>query len=55
MGRAFRNRGLPGMDPEIGDVLAGNDLLMSRGVADPGALILVGHSYGGYLAGPHRP
>ena len=40
MGRAFGNRGLPGMDPEIGDVLAGVDLLTSRGVADPGALIL---------------
>ena len=51
MGRAFRNRGFPGTDPETGDVLAGVDLLTSRGVADPGALILAGHSYGGYLAG----
>ena len=50
MRQAFRDRGLPGPDPEIGDVLAGVDLLTSRGVADPGALILLGHSYGGYLA-----
>jgi dipeptidyl aminopeptidase/acylaminoacyl peptidase len=27
------------------------DLLTARGVADPRALILLGHSYGGYLAG----
>ena len=51
MRRAFRRRGLPGQDPEIGDVLSGVDLLTSRGLADPGALILFGHSYGGYLAG----
>jgi dipeptidyl aminopeptidase/acylaminoacyl peptidase len=51
MRRAFRRRGLPGQDPEIGDVLSGVDLLTTRGLADPGALILFGHSYGGYLAG----
>jgi dienelactone hydrolase len=50
MRQAFRDRGLPGPDPEVGDVLAGVDLLTSRGVADSGALILLGHSYGGYLA-----
>jgi dipeptidyl aminopeptidase/acylaminoacyl peptidase len=51
MWRAFRRRGLPDQDPEIGDVLTGVDLLTARGLADPGALILFGHSYGGYLAG----
>jgi dipeptidyl aminopeptidase/acylaminoacyl peptidase len=51
MWRAFGRRGLPDQDPEIGDVLAGVDLLTARGLADPGALILFGHSYGGYLAG----
>ena len=54
MRQACRDRGLPGPgpgpDPEIGDVLAGVDLLTSGGVADPRALILLGHSYGGYLA-----
>jgi dipeptidyl aminopeptidase/acylaminoacyl peptidase len=48
---AFRRRGLPDQDPEIGDVLTGVDLLTAWGLADPGALILFGHSYGGYLAG----
>ena len=51
MWRAFRRRGLPDQDPEIGDVLTGVDLLVARGLADPRALILFGHSYGGYLAG----
>ena len=51
MRRAFRRRGLPGQDPEIGDVLSGVDLLTAQGLADPGALVLFGHSYGGYLAG----
>jgi dipeptidyl aminopeptidase/acylaminoacyl peptidase len=51
MRRAFRRRGVPDQDPEIGDVLTGVDLLTTRGLADPGALILFGHSYGGYLAG----
>jgi dipeptidyl aminopeptidase/acylaminoacyl peptidase len=51
MRRAFRRRGLPGQDPEIGDVLTGVDLLTGQGLADPAALILFGHSYGGYLAG----
>ena len=51
MWRAFRRRGLPDQDPEIGDVLSGVDLLTAGGLADPGALILFGHSYGGYLAG----
>jgi dipeptidyl aminopeptidase/acylaminoacyl peptidase len=51
MQRAFRRRGLPDHDPEIGDVLAGVDVLTARGLADPGALILLGYSYGGYLAG----
>ena len=51
MWRAFGRGGLPGQDPEIGDVLTGVDLLTARGLANPGALILFGHSYGGYLAG----
>jgi dipeptidyl aminopeptidase/acylaminoacyl peptidase len=51
MQRAFRRRGLPDHDPEIGDVLAAVDLLTASGVADRRALILFGHSYGGYLAG----
>ena len=48
---AFRRAGLPADDPETGDVLAGVDTLVARGIADPGALFLLGHSYGGYLAG----
>jgi dipeptidyl aminopeptidase/acylaminoacyl peptidase len=48
---AFGRRGLPADDPEAGDVLTGVDLLTARGVADPAALFLLGHSYGGYLAG----
>lgn len=51
MRQAFQRRGLPAVDPELGDVLAGVDSLTSRGLADAGALILLGHSYGGYLAG----
>jgi dipeptidyl aminopeptidase/acylaminoacyl peptidase len=51
MYQAFGRRGLPAEDPEAGDVLAGVDLLTACGLADPGALILFGHSYGGYLAG----
>jgi dipeptidyl aminopeptidase/acylaminoacyl peptidase len=51
MRQAFYRRGLPNADPEAGEVLAGVDSLTSRGIADPGALILFGHSYGGYLAG----
>jgi dipeptidyl aminopeptidase/acylaminoacyl peptidase len=51
MRRAFRRRGLPGQDPEIGDVLSGVDLLTAQVLADPGALVLFGHSYGRYLAG----
>jgi dipeptidyl aminopeptidase/acylaminoacyl peptidase len=59
MRRAFHRRGLPDQDPETGDVLTGVDLLTARGLADPSALILLGHSYGGYLtgriiAGDHR-
>ena len=48
---AFRRAGLPADDPEAGDVLTGVDMLVARGIADPGALVLFGHSYGGYLAG----
>lgn len=51
MREAFRRRGLPGQDPEADDVLTGVTALTDRGVADPRALILLGHSYGGYLAG----
>jgi dipeptidyl aminopeptidase/acylaminoacyl peptidase len=49
--QAFGRHELPADDPEAGDVLTGVDLLTARGVADPSALILFGHSYGGYLAG----
>ena len=51
MRQAFGRRGLPADDPEAGDVLTGVDVLTDRGLADPRALILFGHSYGGYLAG----
>jgi dipeptidyl aminopeptidase/acylaminoacyl peptidase len=51
MRQAFCRRGLPAADPEAGDVLAGVDFLTSGGIADPGVLVLFGHSYGGYLAG----
>jgi dipeptidyl aminopeptidase/acylaminoacyl peptidase len=51
MRQAFGRRGLPADDPEAGDVLAGVDLLTACGLADPAALFLFGHSYGGYLAG----
>lgn len=51
MWQAFGRRGLPADDPEAGDVLTGVDVLTARGLADPGALFLFGHSYGGYLAG----
>ena len=51
MRQAFGRGELPADDPEAGDVLTGVDLLTARGLADPGALILFGHSYGGYLAG----
>jgi len=51
MREAFAREGLPDDDPEAGEVLTGVDALVERGVADPGALYLLGHSYGGYLAG----
>ena len=51
MRQAFGRRGFPADDLEAGDVLAGVDLLTARGLADPAALTLFGHSYGGYLAG----
>ena len=51
MREAYRRPWLPEADPEAGDVLAGVDLLTAAGVADPRALFLLGHSYGGYLAG----
>jgi dipeptidyl aminopeptidase/acylaminoacyl peptidase len=51
MMEAFRRPWLPAADPEAGDVLAGVDMLTSTGVADPRAMFLLGHSYGGYLAG----
>jgi dipeptidyl aminopeptidase/acylaminoacyl peptidase len=51
MMEAFQRPGLPAVDPEAGDVLAGVDMLTASGLADPRALFLAGHSYGGYLAG----
>ena len=48
---AFRRPWLPAADPETDDVLTGVDMLISDGTADPRALFLRGHSYGGYLAG----
>lgn len=51
MRQAFSRRELPAGDPEASDVLTGVDLLTARGLADPHALMLFGHSYGGYLAG----
>ena len=51
MMEAFYRRWPPAADPEAGDVLAGVDMLTAAGVADPRALFLLGHSYGGYLAG----
>src|SRR5690242_13830222 len=44
---------LPALVPggEAGDVLAGVDMLIATGVADLRAMFLLGHSYGGYLAG----
>jgi len=51
MMEAFRRPWLPAADPEAGDVLAGVDMLTAAGVADPRAMFLLGHSYGGYLAG----
>jgi dipeptidyl aminopeptidase/acylaminoacyl peptidase len=51
MREAFRRRGLPGRDPEADDVLTGVTALTGRGVADPRALTVLGHSYGGYLVG----
>jgi dipeptidyl aminopeptidase/acylaminoacyl peptidase len=51
MTEAFRRPWLPAADPEAGDVLAGVDMLIANGTADGHALFLLGHSYGGYLAG----
>jgi dipeptidyl aminopeptidase/acylaminoacyl peptidase len=51
MTEAFRRPWLPAADPEAGDVLTGVDMLVADGAADPRALFLLGHSYGGYLAG----
>ena len=51
MTEAFRRPWLPAADPEADDVLTGVDMLISDGTADPRALFLLGHSYGGYLAG----
>jgi dipeptidyl aminopeptidase/acylaminoacyl peptidase len=51
MMEAFRRPWLPAADPEAGDVLAGVDVLTAAHLADPRALFLLGHSYGGYLAG----
>ena len=51
MTEAFRRPWLPAADPEAGDVLAGVDMLIANGAADGHALFLLGHSYGGYLAG----
>lgn len=51
MTEAFRRQGLPAADPEAGDVLTGVEMLIASGVADLRALFLLGHSYGGYLAG----
>lgn len=48
---AFRRPWLPAEDPEADDVLTGVDVLITRGVADPRVLFLIGYSYGGYLAG----
>ena len=53
MRRAFGRHGLPADDPEVGDVLTGVDLLIARGLADPGALILFGH--GSARRVPRRP
>jgi dipeptidyl aminopeptidase/acylaminoacyl peptidase len=36
--------------PELVDLLAGRDHLIARGVADPDRVVLVGASWGGYLA-----
>ena len=36
-------------------MLTGVDLLTACGLADPAALFLFGHSYGGYLAGGSSP
>ena len=51
MTEAFRRPWLPAADPEADDVLTGVDMLIAAGAADPRALFLLGHSYGGYLAG----
>lgn len=51
MMEAFRRPWLPAADPEAGDVLAGVDMLTAADLTDPRALFLLGHSYGGYLAG----
>jgi dipeptidyl aminopeptidase/acylaminoacyl peptidase len=51
MTEAFRRPWLPAADPEAGDVLAGVDMLIANGAEDGHALFLLGHSYGGYLAG----
>ncbi len=51
MTETFRRPWLPAADPEAGDVLTGVDMLIANGTADPRALFLLGHSYGGYLAG----
>jgi dipeptidyl aminopeptidase/acylaminoacyl peptidase len=51
MTEAFRRPWLPAADPEADDVLTGVDMLIADDAADPRALFLLGHSYGGYLAG----
>ena len=49
-GSAWRDRliGDPGF-PEVADVVAGLDDLVARGLADPGRVVLMGASWGGYV------
>jgi dipeptidyl aminopeptidase/acylaminoacyl peptidase len=46
----YQRRGLPDNDPEIGDVITGTKDLLADGRIDRTRLILLGFSYGAYLA-----
>jgi dipeptidyl aminopeptidase/acylaminoacyl peptidase len=46
----FEKNGFRSWEIAVGDVNAGGRWLVSRGIADPGKLAIVGWSYGGYAA-----
>lgn len=47
-GKAFRRRSALDREP-IGDIIAGVDMLVGRGIADPSRLGIAGHSHGCWL------